>query len=338
MQVVITSKAWNLLPPALRPDSNSLLNRLLSSRADSTSKKYISEIKKFFAWCRTKCIPLMIPFSTPVVALYLFHLDQQSRSPASMVLVHAALKWLHSFVPEDVPNPLDNACCKNIIESAKRIRSQPINMKKPANAEVIKNIIDKYGTNQASLKDLRIALISALGFAGFFCFNELANIQPSHLTFHDDCVKIFVPKSKTDVYREGNYVYIAKLENNYCPVSILQRYIETANLDLSSNLPLFRPLSKSKSGYTLRNGKLSYTRCREIFKAALKELGYDPKHYGLHSLRSGGITSVVSNDISKTVSERLLKLHGCWKTDEAKDMYVLEPECSRLRVTKCLGI
>ena len=147
-----------------------------------------------------------------------------------------------------------------------------------------------------------------------------------------------MPKSKTDVYREGNYVYIAKLENNYCPVSILQRYIETANLDLSSNLPLFRPLSKTKSGYTLRNGKLSYTRSREIFKAALMELGYDPKHYGLHSLRSGGVTSVVSNDISKTVSERLLKLHGRWKTDEAKDMYVLEPECSRLRVTKCLGI
>ena len=85
-----------------------------------------------------------------------------------------------------------------------------------------------------------------------------------------------MPKSKTDVYREGNYVYIAKLENNYCPVSILQKYVEAANLDLSSNLPLFRPLSKTESGYTLRNSKLSYTRCREIFKAALKELGYDP--------------------------------------------------------------
>ena len=156
--------------PALRSDSNSLLNRLLSSRADSTAKKYISEIKNFFAWCRTKCIPLIIPFSTPVVALYLFHLDQQSRSPASMVLVHAAMKWLHSFAPEDVPNPLDNACSKNIIKSAQRTRSQPINKKKPANAEVIKNII---GKNQASLKDLRIAVISALGFAGFFRVNEL---------------------------------------------------------------------------------------------------------------------------------------------------------------------
>ena len=183
-----------------------------------------------------------------------------------MVLVHAALKWFHSFVPDDGPNPLHNACCKNLIDCAKRTRSKPVHKKKPVHPAIIRSIIDRHGTEEASLKDLRIAAISSLGFAGFFRFNELANIQPKHLTFCDGFVKIFVPRSKTDVYREGNYVYIAKLENKYCPVAILRRYIEAANLDLSSHLPLFRPLTKNKSGYTLRNGKLSYTRCREISK------------------------------------------------------------------------
>ena len=42
-----------------------------------------------------------------------------------------------------------------------------------------------------------------------------------------------------------------------------------------------------------------------------------------HSLRSGGITSVVRNSCN-SVSERLLKVHGRWKTDAAKDMYVEE--------------
>ncbi|CAH3142478.1 unnamed protein product [Porites lobata] len=168
------------------------------------------------------------------------------------------------------------------IECAKRTRSNPVHKKKPVDPAIIRSIIDRHGA------------ISSLGFAGFFRFNELANIQPKHLTFCDGFVKIFVPRSKTDVYREGNYVYIAKLENKYCPVAILRRYIETANLDLSSHLPLFRPLTKNKSGYTLRNGKLSYTRCREIFKTTLKDLGYDPKEYGLHSLRSGGASAVIS--------------------------------------------
>ena len=220
-----------LLPPALRPDSNTFFNRFLSSRADSTVKKYTNEINNFFLWCRSRQIPLQIPFSSSVVALYLFDLDQQLRSPAAMVLVHAALKWLHSFVPDDGPNPLDNACCKNMIERAKRTRKK----KKPVDPAIIRRIIDRHGAEEASLKDLRIAAISSLGFAGFFRFNELANIQPNHLTFYDGFLKIFVPQSQTDVYREGNCVYIAKLESNYCPVSMLRRYIEAANLDLSAS-------------------------------------------------------------------------------------------------------
>ena len=51
-------------------------------------------------------------------------------------------------------------------------------------------------------------------------------------------------------------------------MSIRRRYIKATNLDLSSQLPLFmiRPLTKKKSGYALRNSKLSSNRCREIFK------------------------------------------------------------------------
>ena len=94
-----------------------------------------------------------------------------------MVLVHAALKWFHSFVPGDGPNPLDNACCKNLIECAKRTRSNPVDKKKPA---IIKSIIDRYDAEEASLKDLRITAINSLGFAGFFRFNELPNILPKH--------------------------------------------------------------------------------------------------------------------------------------------------------------
>ena len=73
---------------------------------------------------------------------------------------------------------------------------------------IIRSIIDRHGAEEASLKDLRIAAISSLGFVGFFRFSELANIQPKHLTFFDGFVKIFVPRSKTDVYREGNNAYI----------------------------------------------------------------------------------------------------------------------------------
>ena len=66
--------------------------------------------------------------------------------------------------------------------------------------------------------------------------------------------------------------------------------------------------------------------------------GCDPKVYGLHSLRSGGITSVLKNDDFKVFSERLLKLHGRWKIDVAKDMYVKDAHSGHLRVALSLGL
>ena len=89
-----------------------------------------------------------------------------------MVLVHAALKWLHSFTPEDGPNPLDKPCCRSMIECAKRTRSLPVSKKEPVDADVVKSIIDRFSGEGASLKDLRIAALTSLGFAGFFGFNE----------------------------------------------------------------------------------------------------------------------------------------------------------------------
>ena len=69
---------------------------------------------------------------------------------------------------DDGLNPLDNACCKNLIECAKRTRSNPVNKKKPVDPAIIRSIIDRHGAEEASLKDLRIAAIRSLGFAGFF--------------------------------------------------------------------------------------------------------------------------------------------------------------------------
>ena len=142
-------------------------------------------------------------------------------------------------------------------------------------------------------------------------------------------------RSKTDIYREGSYVYIS--ESKYCPVGVLRRYLDLSGIDVCSTLPLFRPLvfHRSSSSYTLRDGKISYSTCREILRDSLSQLGYNPNDYGLHSLRSGGATSAVHYS-GHSILERLLKIHGRWKS--AKDMYVQESLENRLQVTKYLGL
>ena len=77
---------------------------------------------------------------------------------------------------------------------------------------------------------------------------------------------------------------------------------------------------------------MSCTTSRDILRDT-----YNPNDYGLHSLRSGGITCAVRNS-SNSIPERLLKIHGRWKSDSAKDMYVEESLENRLQVTKYFGL
>ena len=231
-------------------------------------------------------------------------------------MAHAALKWFHSFGLSNGANPLDSSICHNLLEAARR--NKPVTVKKaPISAEIIKDIIDKFAGSSANFKDIRVACM--------------------HLEFFPD-LRVFVPRAKNDIYREGNYVYIKRLDNKYCPVALLERYISMCNIELLSSVALFRPVRLFMSTIThkLYGVKLSYTRCREIFKECLKEIGVDHKLYELHSLRAGGATSAVSYNPS--LSERVLKLHGRWKSDTAKDMYIQEDISERLQLTSQLGL
>jgi len=122
----------------------------------------------------------------------------------------------------------------------------------------------------------------------------------------------FIPKQMFS-YRDGTHVLLAKSDSVSCPFHLLNRYVGAANLDLSSSLPFFRSLHihKVTSSCSWRSTGMS-SRTKEIVLQAFAELGY-PKHlFGLHSLRAAGAG----------VSDRLLKRHGRWRTDRAKDGYI----------------
>jgi len=57
----------------------------------------------------------------------------------------------------------------------------------------------------------------------------------------------------------------------------------------------------------------------EQFKKKATKLGYNPTEFGLHSLRAGGATLAANSG----VRDRLFKRHGRWKSENAKDGYVV---------------
>jgi hypothetical protein len=109
-----------------------------------------------------------------------------------------------------------------------------------------------------------------------------------------------------------------------------ETYLLKTDIALDSDDFMFRSLSffKSKDTYRLCkiNKSLSYTRARELLLEALTQVGLEKTKFRLHSLRSGGVSEAAYNRIP----ERLLKAHGRWKSDIAKDGYIKENMRNRL--------
>ena len=103
-----------------------------------------------------------------------------------------------------------------------------------------------------------------------------------------------------------------------------------------SSAYIFRTLQphRKDNSYTLGTRRLSYTRCRELVKESLLAIGVNSVSFSTHSLRSGGATFVADNLAKSGSSDRLLMLHGRWKSETAKNMYVKDSLDSRLQLTR----
>ena len=116
---------------------------------------------------------------------------------------------------------------------------------------------------------------------------------------------------------------------------MLERYMAAAEIIASSESFLFRGIYKTASGEKLRPlGPLSYTTVRELFRNKLRDLGYPPNGFGLHSWRAGGASAAAQAG----VPDHLFKQHRRWSSETTKDGYVEDSKENRLSVSKSIGI
>lgn len=154
--------------------------------------------------------------------------------------------------------------------------------------------------DSTNLLEVRDSCMILLSFSGFLRYEELSSLRCSDITFLDGYVKIFINKSKTDQYRQGNEILISRGVTSACPVKMLQRYISRGIIDIFSDHFLFKSVFKSKDGLKLiyKNKKLSYTRARECMLSKLKFI-MGNVNIGLHSLRSGGATAAANSNVNE---------------------------------------
>ena len=300
--------------PELRVLASKLPNTVLHSQADNTVKKYLGAFKRWKTWAATHHLE-PIPVKPHLLALYLQHLAEQSKSKAAVEEACNALSWIHSSA--GLTPPLSDLFVKATLEGLQRSLAKPVVKKEPITVETLEAIVqDAEGSR--TLTDLCLATTCLLGFSGFLRFSELINLRSCDFKMAEEMMMIKFRHSKTDLWRQGDEVVVARTANKTYPAARLECYMQVTGMSWEDECFLFRLIQATKNGQKLRkSGKVSYSCLREAFKK-ISDLGLRPEEFGLHSLRAGGATAAVH----AKVLDRCFKRHRRWKSENAKDGYI----------------
>ena len=216
------------------------------------------------------------------VVFYLNFLIQKATSRAP-VQEASAITWVHQMAT--IEDPTHHPIVRNVLEGAKRMLAQHVPRKEPITLEILARLVEKFATPDANLSAVRTLTICLVAYAGFFRFDEISKNKETDVSILRDHIEIFIESSKTDQYRDGARVVIARGTTNLCPVSMMEKYLDLSKIEDRQEKFLFRGLVNTKNGARLRDsGSLSYTRVRELVLEMLSAIGLDKKKFGLHSL------------------------------------------------------
>lgn len=305
---------------------------VLQSRAPSTTEKYSGCFKSFEKFCDSMHLSCR-PANAMSVAIYISHMLDNGKSYSVISSAIYAIKWIHSI--HGLADPTDSSFVKHLCDAAKRLRSKPKNKKDVVDSTMLIDLCTLMEKDM-SLTNVRDLAMILLCYAGFLRYNEMSNLRCSDVNFQTDHIVLKIRLSKTGIYREGREVLIAKGSTIACPYIMLPRYMNLAGLDETSDEFLFKPVLKSKASFRLitKNKKISYTRAKECIVSKLSLVAPNLK-LGTHTLRASGATSAANAD---GISDRCIKRHGRWKTDQAKDGYIKDSLDKKLLITKSLKL
>ena len=232
-------------------------------------------------------------------------------------------------------DPANDRFLSKLIESSNRNAMKLKEIKesrKKLTPEKIDGILKSLPSNP-TLTQLRNCLIPVLSYALLLRHDEISHINCCHLTLCAKGLKIFIPTSKTDTYRDGKTVYLSA--KNQALFSMMKRYLRESQMNIGINHFLFGPIryDKSLKRYAVQNNKLPYEVFNKIFKDAVSKLGLNPDEYGTHSGRSGGASCLAPH-----ISEYELMLTGRWSDPRSIGSYVETSADKRFEINQILDI
>ena len=87
-----------------------------------------------------------------------------------------------------------------------------------------------------------------VAYAGFMRYDELVKLKGSDVTFNAKGMVVKIESSKTDQYRKGQSLVIARTGQVTCLVAMVERYCRMGEIDHTSQAKLFRGIVNTKGG------------------------------------------------------------------------------------------
>ena len=271
----------------------------------NTARNYASQWGKFELFCSLRNLEAL-PAHPVTVHSYLVNLYNQGLLVSTVELAKASIASYHNTV--DYPNPTTGKTIKDLMSGIKAKRGKPPVKKEPVSRDDLCNMVAKLPETAKGKRDKAILLMC---FAGAFRRSELAALDMDAVKFRRDDVRITVIRSKTDQAGKGKYKFLPCLANDYplCPVRALRAWLDVAGITSGA---VFRRIDRH--GNVGQNAVHSRLVSR-LVKRAAQDLGFNPKDFGAHSLRSGFVTQgvidrVPDGDMTQQTGQTVQTLQG----------------------------
>ncbi len=298
-----------------------LTKTLQASRRANTISIYMQGVRVWSKWAIENSLPVF-PLQTKYTLLFFMSLYEQKVSLAKFQSCYFGLAWFCKIC--STSNPFDSYAVQSILESARRNLNMGMRRKDIIDHSLV-TILLKLLLQKPNFVNLRLSAMIVLGFYGFMRISEILKLKWADLSFEPDHICVHIRDAKTDMYRDGQFTYIAELDQELCPVSILRSYMSKNVLQQDNHVFCNFPVNEIVK-------KLSYSRAREVLMHVLVEAGENPQNYGWHSLRAGGCTAA----LEKGASVGSVMRHGRWRSSQAMARYVAPSLNTKLCITRSL--
>ena len=205
-------------------------------REENTIKKYKQYFKIWKEWATTHQV-CFLPAEPIHVALYPLSKIQAGHTFPTLDASFYAIKFFHKSLFN--VDPCSHFFVTNTFEAVKRVTTHKIKKKNALTLHYLNKIFVKMNQNKTNLANQRLLTIILIAFCGFMRFSELPRLRRSDFIFSSTYVKVFIEKSKTDIYREGMWVYISA-SSKICPLKQLQYCLALAKIPENSEEFIFR--------------------------------------------------------------------------------------------------